>query len=1013
MDAADDRSFGALLRGFRLAAGLSQEALAERAGMSARGISDLERGIHRAPYKQTLDLLLDALELDREQRAQMAAAARRPGRNAANSRRSQGPGAQGSGARGSGAQTAPRHNLPEEATSFIGRAAEVAMLKDLLQRPRVRLVTLTGPAGSGKTRLALRAAANLLDEFTDGVVFVSLGALADPQIVPSAIAAALALREREGHGPMDAVLDHLKGRNLLLVLDNLEHLPDASELLPQLLEQCPGLHLLVTSRAVLHLSWESIFEVQPLAVPVPGPSIDLRALSSYAGVALFIERARAADPAFAVTEENAPAVAEICFRLDGLPLAIELAAARLRLLPPQALLGRLSNRLTFLIGGARDRPPRQQTLRAAIDWSYSLLDDREQRLFARLAVFAGGCTLEAAEAVGDLAAVSPDGGAASVLDCTASLIDKSLLRRTDPAAHPGPHLRMLESIREYARERLEESGEEAIVRRQHATYFLALAEHATAELSGPGRSDWLNRLEDEHDNLRAALRWAKDRGEARIGLRLAVALGRFWELRGYLSEGARWLAELLAMAEEGEPELRAAALRIAGSRAFASDTSSAAELTEQSLALYRNLADERGAAEALYQRGLVAFYQADYERAADCLAEGMALARGLGDASLVNRSLWSLAWPGSGPDEISADLSETKKLAEESLERSRQLKDPAGVCATLEALLYVARMEGDPARVRFLFEELLMQLRHSDLQPDADVRERLERIAFEFARMAIEMPPLGTYDQATALLEEGLALSVREGDRRDAAHLRVTLAIFAREQGGFMRAESLLKESLAVFRELEDVMGIARALIGLADVARDQGDSEQNVTFSQEGLACARECGDVLLTGYALHNLGAAAWQQGDHAQAASLLAAARIPLDQRGEGGAEVLASIGLMSLDQRDFPGAERAFTDSLRIGRTRGIPWLAATDLEGLAGVAAGQGEAELAARLYGAADAIRVSCGTPVRPSHQDIYDRGVAAAKASLRLEEFTRAYQRGRTTPAEQMIASVLRAAHS
>src|ERR1700722_3897694 len=312
MDAADDRSFGALLREFRLAARLSQEALAERAGMSARGISDLEREIHRAPYQQTVNLLLDALELDREQRALMAAA-RRPGRMAAVPLRP---------------ETLSRHNLPEEATSFNGRAAEVAMLKDLLQRPQVRLVTLTGPGGSGKTRLALRAAANLLGEFTDGVFFVSLAALTDPQVVPSAIAAALRLREREGHGPMDAVLDYLRGRNLLLVLDNIEHLPGASGLLPELLEHCPKLHLLVTSRAVLHLSWESIFEVQPLAVPDSGRGIDLQALARYEGVALCVERARAADPAFAVTGQDASAVAEICSRLDGLPLAIELAAAR-------------------------------------------------------------------------------------------------------------------------------------------------------------------------------------------------------------------------------------------------------------------------------------------------------------------------------------------------------------------------------------------------------------------------------------------------------------------------------------------------------------------------------------------------------------------------------------------------------------------------------------------------------------------------------------------------------------
>jgi predicted ATPase/DNA-binding XRE family transcriptional regulator len=995
MDGADDGSFGALLRRFRIAAGLSQEALAERAGMSARGISDLERGIHRAPYQQTLNLLLDALGLDREQRALMAAAAaRRPARMTAVPLRSQAP---------------SRHNLPEEATSFIGRAAEVATLKELLRHPQVRLVTLTGPGGSGKTRLALRAAANLLDEFTDGVYFVSLAALTGPQAVPSAIAAALALREREGHGPMDAVLDYLRGRNLLLVLDNLEQLPDASEVLPELLEHCPNLHLLVTSRAILRLSWESVFEVQPLAVPDPGSSTDYQALSRYEGVVLFTERARAADPGFAVTDQNASAVAEICSRLDGLPLAIELAAARSRVLPPQALLGRLSNRLTFLTSGARDWPTRQRTLRATIDWSYSLLDDSEQRLFARLAVFAGGCTLEAAEVVAILETDVQNGGAFSVLDCASSLVDKSLLRRHDSASSTQAHLRMLETIREYALERLTDSGEEAVIRRQHAAYFLSFAEQAAAELNAPGRTTWLNRLEDEHDNLRAALGWAKDHREVRIGLRLAVALEQFWELRCYLSEGRRWLAELLAIAQDAEPALQAAALRIAGNRAFALDISSAAELTERSLTLYRRLADERGAAEALYQRGLVAFYQADYGRAADCLAESLALARGLDDTSLVSRSLWSLAWPGSGQVDISGDISETKKLAEESLERSRQLKDSRGVCAAIEALLYVARMEGEPARVQFLIEEFLAELRHGDLPPDGDMRERLERIAFEIERMAIEIPPLGTREQAMALLVEGLALSLREGDRRTAAHLSVTLAVFTRERGLFPRAESFLRRSLAVFRELEDVTGIARALIGLADVARDQGDSEQGMAFSQEGLARARECGDVLLTGYALHNMGVAAWQQGDHMQAKSLFAAALVSLDQRGEAGSEVLASMGLMSLDQRDLAGAKQAFTDSLRTGRTRSIPWLAATDLEGLAGVAADRGEAELAAALYGKADAIRASCGTPLRPSHQYIYDRGVATAKALLGQDEFARAHERGQATPADQIINDALR----
>jgi predicted ATPase len=486
--------------------------------MRARGISDLERGIHRVPYQQTLNLLLNALGLNTQQREAMASAARRPGRTAAAPPRQ---------------EASPQHNLPEEATSFIGRAAELATLKDLLLRQEVLLVTLIGPGGSGKTRLALRAAGNAVDGFADGVFFVSLAALTDPQAVPSAIAAALRLREREGRGPMDAVLDYLSERRLLLVLDNLEHLPDAPGLLPVLLEHCPNLHLLVTSRAVLRLSWEFIFEVQPLAVPDAVNEIDYPTLSQYESAALFIERAQAADSAFAVTDQNATIIAQICRRLDGLPLAIELAAARLRVLPPRALLDRLSNRLTFLTGGARDRPTRQQTLRATIDWSYSLLDSSEQRLFARLAVFAGGCSLEAAEVTCDV------GGdlAIDVLDGVASLIDKSLLRRRDPVGHPGVQLRMLEVIREYALERLLGSGEEAIVRRQHAGCFLSLAEQAAAELRGPSRSEWLNRLEDERDNLRAALQWAKDHREAGMGLRLAVALGQFWESRAISAKG--------------------------------------------------------------------------------------------------------------------------------------------------------------------------------------------------------------------------------------------------------------------------------------------------------------------------------------------------------------------------------------------------------------------------------------------------------------------------------------------
>jgi tetratricopeptide (TPR) repeat protein len=556
---------------------------------------------------------------------------------------------------------------------------------------------------------------------------------------------------------------------------------------------------------------------------------------------------------------------------------------------------------------------------------------------------------------------------------------------------------MLETIREFALERLQDSGEEAVVRRQHAAYFLSLAEEAAAELNGTRRTEWLNQLEDEHDNLRAALRWSKEHQE-QTGLRLAVALSPFWELRGYLSEGARWLAELLAAVPDGVPELRAAALRFAGSRAFAVDFGSAAELTEQSLALYRELADERGAAVALHQRGITAFYQADYRRAADCLAESLDLARGLDDNDLVNRSLWSLAWR----DTVQGDISQTKQLAQEHLDLSRQLQDPSGTAAALEALLYVAQGEGDLGRVQFLLEEMLTLLRHSDVHSDADLRERLERMAFEMTTLAL-------YEQAMTLLEEGIALSLREGNRRDAAHLGVRLALFARERGRCDWAESVLQESLAVFRDLEDVRGTAMALIGLGDVARDLGDSKRMAALSEEGLMLARACADTLMAGYALHNLGVAAWQQGDCAQAGSLFTSALTSLEPTVDGQAEVLGSVGLMALDEGDFARAGRAFAESLRTGRTRDIPWLVSMDLEGLAGVAVGQGEAELAVRLFGAADAIRASSGTPVRSMLRERHDRDVASARAALSHERFCRAYEQGQAMPAEQVITEALR----
>jgi predicted ATPase len=422
--------------------------------------------------------------------------------------------------------------LPLQPTPFIGRQREVEEIKALLGREEVRLLTLTGPGGTGKTRLALQAAERAMGLFSDGVVFVSLASLTDPGLVPFTIAGILKVKERSGQPILETLIEHLRAKRLLLVLDNFEHLLPAAEVVSHLLAVCPELTILVTSRAVLHLAAEHEYPVLPLALPDPRHLPELGALSQYDAVTLFVQRAQTVTPSFAVANENAPAVAEICQRLDGLPLAIELAATRIKLFPPQALLQRLSSRLKLLTGGATDRPTRQQTLRNTLDWSYSLLSEEEQALFARLAVFAGGCSFEAAEAV-----CNPE-GELDLLAGMASLVDRSLIRQE---GEEEPRFSMLETIREYAHEKLDERGEGHTIRAAHAGYFLQLAEEAEPELTGPKQGAWLSRLDEELDNLRGALRWFLERGEVEEELRLAAALFCYWRPRGFWSEGGRWL----------------------------------------------------------------------------------------------------------------------------------------------------------------------------------------------------------------------------------------------------------------------------------------------------------------------------------------------------------------------------------------------------------------------------------------------------------------------------------------
>ncbi len=592
-----------------------------------------------------------------------------------------------------------RHNLPIQRSPLIGREREVASVVSLLRRPEIGLVTLTGPGGTGKTRLALQVAADLLDEFPDGVIFVNLAPLSDPALVVATIAQTLNVTEAGGQPLLETVQAYLRDKTVLLLLDNFEQVVGAAPVVAALLQAAPRLKALVTSRVVLRLSGEHEYTVPPLTLPDPKRLPPLEHLRQYEAVRLFIERAQAAKADFVVTNVNAPAVAEICVRLDGVPLALELAAARSKMLAPEALLARLTNRLKLLTGGARDLPARHQTLRNAIDWSYDLLEPVEQTLFARLAVFVGGCTLEAIEAVcnadGDLP-IDVFGG-------ISSLLDKSLLRQEE-GPEGEPRLMMLESIHEYAREWLQASGEAEVLQRQHAEYFLALAEQAVPELEGLQQGTWLERLEADHDNLRTALQWALEREEPEPAVRLSGALGRFWMFRGHLTEGRRWLE--LALRRGGQLVSPAAgwALAMAGELAsLQSDFRCATAFQEKALTIYRALGDMPGVAHLLHDLGNLAADQGNLRRGMTLHEDALALRREQGAIWSIAHSLSAVGYMAM----LQGDYGRGEALLEESVGLWRHLRQPGRLADALETLGNAAIERTHYVRARVLLEESL------------------------------------------------------------------------------------------------------------------------------------------------------------------------------------------------------------------------------------------------------------------------------------------------------------------
>jgi predicted ATPase/class 3 adenylate cyclase len=705
------------------------------------------------------------------------------------------------------------HNLPPQLTPFIGREALVAEIRGRLEQPSVRLLTLTGPGGTGKTRLALRVAADLVGEYADGAWFVPLAPVASAAMVASTIAGALGVRESSAEPIESSLRAYLRPRRLLLVLDNFEHVVDASPLIAGLLSHCPDIQVLVTSRAPLHLSGEHEFPVPPLELPpVTGPLCLDDALASEA-VRLFVDRARAVQNHFQLTEENAEAIVAICRRLDGLPLAIELAASRVRLLPPKAILARLDSRLTLLTGGGRDLPERQQTLRGAIAWSHDLLDPAQQTLFRRLAVFAGGWTLDAAEAVTGLGSEPP----LSVFDGLDALHDTSLIRLQEPVdsnARADPRFAMLQTIQEFATEQLITSGELAQTKEAHASWFLDLALTAEPLLPGPSAVSWLDRLESEHDNLRGALDWLRSQGDGDRAVTLAAALWRFWWLRGHVAEGREQLEMALAVAGSVASAARASALDGAGVLAETQgDYDRAEALHQESLHLSRERGDKPGIARALGNLGVVAFDRGDGDQATALLEESLALAREIGDQLLVATALNDLGIVAR----VRGDLDRAEPLYQESLALRRQAGSGSEIARTLNNLGTVAIDRGDFDRACELFAESLSLYR--------DAGDRWGAAGAQ-VNMAVATHLLGDAPRAVALLEESRLLFQEVGDRRSAAVAALNLADALRDSGDLPQAVVQYRDALAEFADADDHQGVAQVFLGLGGVMARMGRFE-------------------------------------------------------------------------------------------------------------------------------------------------------------------------------------------
>ncbi len=1002
--APEEISFGEWLHQRRRMLDLTQQALADQVGCARITLRRIESGALK-PSKELALILLEKLNVPSEEHEAWLRFARglsgfpeRPVDSFASK---------------------PRTNLPTSLTSFIGREKELDEITNLIVKNR--LLTLTGVGGIGKTRLSLTIAYQVLNTFPDGVWFIELASLSEPELVSQTVFTTLGLIEQAGRSLLDILTDFLRPKRAILILDNCEHLIQAcAQLAQELLYSCPDLHILATSREALGIPGETLYLVPTLTTPDPQHTT-LETLPHYEAAQLFLDRAQSAFAGFKLTEENLSAIAQLCYHLDGIPLAIELAAARVRLLSVEEIAARLGDRFRLLRGGVRTALARHQTLQALIDWSHDLLSEPERVLLRRLSVFAGGWTLEAAEWVMSVRGTEPLPDAHSeifspfdILDLLTSLVNKSLIT---VESKPGQETRyaMLETIRQYASEKLWQAGEGELLRRRHLAYYVDLAERAEPNLRAPAMVMWLDRLEAEHENIRSALEWALE-GDIEAELRLASALLWFWHIRGHKNEGVEWLERALsieAMDQEGQPRtpyrarIRGKALNASGSLMVMNHEFSRAPVRlQESLALFKDLGPmgKQGMAYALLRLALV---PSAGDQGRSMLAQSLGLFREIGDKFGVAETLMQLAGIAQTDDYKQAVL-----FVEEELALSREIGDQDGIAVALTSLADSALLQDDYQRAIPLYEEGLATFRSV---------KNLGAVSLALFGYADIFFWQGHYERAAKIYEEALELAQGLGYRFLIAFTFYSLGMIAWFQGEHSHATEQIASSQPVFRDIGHHWLATGSLHTLGDIALAEGDEEGAAAWYKDELAFGQEVQLEVPQIFAIIGLAKAAWAKGDYD-----LAARRFEESLRMSQKSDIrhatfhsLYNLGRVAQSQGDYVRARELYVEALELQKRRISPlfnwaWLktytttVSYPLEALAILASAQNQMERAARLIGAAESLYIPLRFEMSAAARTEHDQAVETTRAALGEDGFTAAYQEGSRMTLDEAIAYAL-----